>query len=68
VGLDLPRTTAQGAVEEIFFFSDFSEGHADIAFKVIPPQAELLIGTHSQMLKRDMTPSLELAVLKQTQC
>jgi len=55
VCLDLSHTTAQGAVEEIFFFPDFSEGHADIAFKVIPPQAELLTGTHSRKLKRDMT-------------
>jgi len=42
VCLDLPGAAAQSAVKEILLFSDLPEGNTDVAFKIIPPQAELL--------------------------
>ena len=45
VCLNLPGTTAQGAVKSIFFLSDISESHTDIAFKIIPSQTKLFIST-----------------------
>jgi len=46
VCLDLPGPTAQGAVEEILLLPDLSEGHTDVALKIIPAKTKLFTGTH----------------------
>ena len=43
VCLDLPGTTAQGAVKEILLPSDLPEGNANVALKIIPAETKLLI-------------------------
>ena len=43
VCLDLPGATAQGAVKEIFLFSNLPEGYTDVALKVIPAKAKFFI-------------------------
>jgi len=46
VGLDLSGATAESAVEEIFLLPNLPESHADVTFKIIPPQAEFLTRHH----------------------
>ena len=41
VRLDLLVVAGEGHVKEVFVLSEFSEGHADVAFKVIPSQTKL---------------------------
>ena len=36
--------TSKGHVKKVFVISEFSERDTDILFKVIPSQAELLVG------------------------
>merc|ERR1719309_1913345 len=50
VCLDLPGTTAQGAVKEVLLLPDLPEGQADVALKIIPAQTKLLICTHSSVV------------------
>jgi len=42
VGLHLAVITSQGNIEEVLFFSQFSESDTNVRFKVVPPKAELL--------------------------
>ena len=55
MSLNLSGATAQSQIKEIFFFSEVSECNTYIAFKVIPSQAKLLIGTHCEILKKTLT-------------
>ena len=41
VRLDLLVVAGECHVKEVFVLSEFSEGHTDVAFKVIPPQTKL---------------------------
>ena len=54
VCLNLPGAAAEGAVKEFFVFSDFSKSDTDVAFKIIPPQTELLIGSHFPEFQKTM--------------
>lgn len=46
VGLNLTVAYGQGDIKEVFFFPDFSEGDADVAFEVVPTKTKLLAGSH----------------------
>ena len=54
VGLDLFVIAGKGHVEEVLVLSQLSEGHTDVAFKIIPPQTKLLCTPHFTV--RSLTP------------
>ena len=50
VGLDLLVIAGKGHVEKVLVFSQLSEGHTDVAFKVVPPQTKLFCTPHFILL------------------
>ena len=42
----------EGAVEELAAVADPGEGPREVGLKVVPPQAELLRGTHGEVSPR----------------
>ena len=69
MSLDLFVVAGKSDIEEVLVLSQLSEGHTDVAFKIIPPQTKLFCAPHVTVLSLTaVRPPLVLFCFSEAGC